>query len=1545
MPSFESIINEGDWVGEHFLTSDGKASFSSRVAERTKHWREQESSPLTRFSASRGTIETALQGFGEQGLNAQSSSGRGLSEYSADADATESLHRLYLETLGYTGAGYSLSESGHVTRVGSPGLGDAAPLAIVSARPADAIEDLRDKGRDGLWSPFEGSDGKESLSLPGLVSQLFAEPDGPTFVLVLAGRWALLTESARWAEGRFLGVDLQLVSERNDAKRGGEIETALSILSADSLAPDAEGNIWWTGVIEDSVKHTVGVSKDLREGVRLSIEIIANDVVSRRALKGLDPLPPSEAQPLAMQSLRYLYRILFLLYAEASPELGVLPTGTDEYDTGYSLDRLRELILTDLTSQKSTEGTHLYDSLGVLFTLVDQGHSPAKRSEDSGNDSLTFGSLRADLFLPKAIGHISAVGLSNGALKDVLERLLLTKKQKRQDRGFISYAELGINQLGAVYEGLMSYTGFFAQEDLYEVAKNGDASKGSWVVPTHRADGISSADFVTSEDLKTGEMRPVIHPAGTFVYRLAGRERQQSASFYTPEVLTRFTVKQALEELLDQEGGVTTAEEILSLTVCEPALGSGAFAIEATRQLAAEYLKRRQKETGKDIPPEDYQRELQRVKAYIALHNVYGVDLNGTAVELAEISLWLDTMVEDLKAPWFGLHLRRGNSLIGARRAVYSRDTVNSKAWLKQPPKDIPVAELLENAAQGKVAGQISGQIFHFLLPAEGWGAASDSKEAKALTPEATKALKDWQRSIHRKPTRKQLDDLQELTYRVEALWQMAARRLRIANDQTRRGIDVWGREATEQVAVVSREQIEGSLADANSAYRRVRTVMDAWCALWFWPIESEVAPPSLDEWIATCFSLLGRAPEARLRGNFATDTLGSTDSWEELDQAELTDLGLAGAVTFEATVEKSPWLGIAVAGSTDQGFFHWQFEYPQVFALGGFDLQVGNPPWVHPTFSENLELAEFDPWWQLKGDVPASALRARRELALTDVAVQQHLVEEESKMLATRQFLTAVAYFPLRGGGSPDLYRSFMEISWRNARQIGVSSLIHMDSHFTDEKSGALRRATYNRLKRHFHFINEFHLFEIQNQRMFSVNTYAHPRRHVNFLHAVRLYHPSTVERSLSHDGSGPAPGSTDTLGNFDASPHASRISVVTDETLSIWAGVSSVNDGDMAAPKMLYVSNAELTDAISKTVGSPTLLDLNPRLDSGIGGEAALLPGARVEYARSHSWTETLLDGSHIGVSCPTFKWPIKGASNPQHWKLEDLESLPVPYGHVSAVKLHARSSSEPSDRYRVAWRRMAAPTGERTLFATILPPGSKHSDGITSAEFKQIRDHDILVAVGTLSSLLIDFRERVSGKANLQPSSVLGTRALFDSKVASNIALRAARLNCLTADFSDLWAAAWSDRWAAVEWKSEDRPGRAASELGATSAMWKREYGLTRADDRRQALLENDVLVAIGLGVSIDALCLAYRDNFGVLKRYDLAHHYDANGRLVPKEVLKLYKIKGDHLTPEERTSAYLGSGVDYTYEFPFEILDREQDMRDAYASFEQEFGHSE
>src|SRR5690606_32066720 len=158
----------------------------------------------------------------------------------------------------------------------------------------------------------------------------------------------------------------------------------------------------------------------------------------------------------------------------------------------------------------------------------------------------TFRNLKADLFTPEATALIDEVGLGDEAMQQVLEHLLLSKKTKGKDRGFISYAELGINQLGEVYEGLMSYTGFFAEEDLYEVAKNGDASKGSWVVPVHRAGHIAEKDFVKVEDPHTGEKKAVLHERGSFVFRLSGRARQQSASYYTPEVLTRFTVSQAL---------------------------------------------------------------------------------------------------------------------------------------------------------------------------------------------------------------------------------------------------------------------------------------------------------------------------------------------------------------------------------------------------------------------------------------------------------------------------------------------------------------------------------------------------------------------------------------------------------------------------------------------------------------------------------------------------------------------------------------------------------------------------------------------------------------------------------------------------------------------------------------------------------------------------------------------------------------------------------------------------------------------------------------
>ena len=186
---------------------------------------------------------------------------------------------------------------------------------------------------------------------------------------------------------------------------------------------------------------------------------------------------------------------------------------------------------------------------------------------------------------------------------------------------------------------------------------------------------FEEAERVKIPDPDTGLQRLLVHPKGQFIYRLAGRNRQKSASYYTPESLTRCLVKYALKELLPGK----TADEILRLTVCEMAVGSAAFLNESIDQLAEAYLRLKQVETGLTIPHADYSREKQKVKMRLADNNVFGVDLNPIAVELAEISLWLNTIHEGAFVPWFGLQLHNGNSLIGARRQVFPTDLLKTK--------------------------------------------------------------------------------------------------------------------------------------------------------------------------------------------------------------------------------------------------------------------------------------------------------------------------------------------------------------------------------------------------------------------------------------------------------------------------------------------------------------------------------------------------------------------------------------------------------------------------------------------------------------------------------------------------------------------------------------------------------------------------------------------------------------------------------------------------------------------------------------------------
>ncbi|MCT2260190.1 restriction endonuclease [Brachybacterium muris] len=1622
MPTSDALVIVDDWISEHYFTSDDKSgTFLARTRDLVADWKKQGEdqpgwqSPLARFTATRSRLISMLLALHDaaealpEGADVHTRRG-------AIGDGSVAFADTLRTVLGYTDEdgrpiAWDVERNGPLRRFATRGV-EEYPLAMLDALAAGTTEDLVRKDAGHLPADVvldEGTPDEVRLtSVPAVLSHLALLPDAPEFMLVIAGRTLLLTSADQWAQGRYLAIDLQTVTERGDTKAGGEIQRMLACISAASLAPGADGQVWWSETRQKAVLNAVGVSSDLRDGVRESIEIIANEVVARRRAQGLEPLQDSQAQPLALQSLRYLYRILFLLHAEASPELGMLPVGAPEYENGYSMDRLRELTLKPLTPA-SANGTHLYHSLKVLFDLVDKGHRTAEvtHREDPegeathGAGTLEFENLQADLFLPDRIALIDEVGLGNAALQAVLERLLLSREKRGKDRGFISYVALGINQLGAVYESLMSYTGSFAHGELVEVAKNGNPSDGSWVVPADRIDDELRPHLVMVEDDETGRPNEKRYRNGEFVFRLSGRERQRSASYYSPEVLTRFTVSQGLAELLDPvventddlpegvetfqdtdfDGNTilrwrTTAAEVLNLTVCEPALGSGAFAIEAVRQLATEYLARRQDELGERIPPEDHALELQKVKAHIALHNVYGVDLNATAVELAEVSLWLDSMAKGLKAPWFGLHLRAGNSLIGARHAVYAGTTVQDQPFTKyigRPPRAVPV-----DTSAGEA--RTRGGVFHFLVPGSGWGTAGDDAEIKKIAPDAANTIRQWAKGMKQERGGTSWAALQRLSDRVEYMWGLATRRLVEAERQSSRSIGVWGT-STPEGGEVGRPEIERSLADPNSAYQRLRLVMDAWCALWFWPVlqEDDVEPPSFTEWIRTLERILGKVSRSEvMRRNIGQGQLASSSSeWAELDSLEAM-FSMERAENVDRVLSDTPWLRRTREIASEQRFFHWELEFAPVFArAGGFDLQVGNPPWVRPTLDLDALLGEHDPWWMLTHKPSESVKKARRLDTLERDGAAESVLVGSRDVAALAEFVGSAGNYPECAGTQPDLYRCFMVQVWNHASERGISTLIHPPSHFTDARAYPLRRATYARLRRQWRFVNEMQLFhEIHHLVEYSINVYGGPST-VDFLSAVALYHPETVEASLRHNGDGPEPGFKDDNDAWDLRPHQERIQRITRRELKVWHRLMEAGSSEIPVEATRTVStvNSSAAAALSILVEAARIGDLRPQFSAGWHESGGRRDGYfESKWGAPESWNGVILQGPYFHVGNPFYASRGRLMKSNRDYVSTDLETLaadalPVTEyrpihetrddGSIDTSRYDQAYGRWPTEwdsggnvvesvpirsQYRVMWRKMAATTGERTFITAIYPPGPAHIDGVCSFGFPQAGPRVVTGVAASMSSLIADFYIRTTAGANIrQPEAERIPSLDLDHPLADAAILRILRLNCLTDAYADLWRDCFDPSFVQDSWTGgRERTNRPA--LGDVGPEWSASTPLRMDEDRRQALVEIDAIMAVVTGIDIEDLVTLYRTQFGVLAQYDRgggkrAYIFDDDGRIIPSAVRTVWNKASRPETglPVEDRTYTNDSGRTITAPEPFRILDRAQDLRTAYAAF--------
>jgi hypothetical protein len=458
-------------------------------------------------------------------------------------------------------------------------------------------------------------------------------------------------------------------------------------------------------------------------------------------LRGLDRAEPILIRALARSRPDHLYegllavlmRLVFVLYAE---DRDLIPSRSDGrarqiYETSYSVRGVYAKLVEDAAHNPDTmdERRGGWGRLLALFRLIHKGHRTGFIRARGGKlfdpDEFPFLEGRATR---DQLARVPAV--SDGCLLRILEGLM-TLKLRGGARERLSYRSLDVEQIGSVYETVMGFTVeaapgralairggknnrtpvFVALDEL--LAKKGKnrikhlkENAGRAQLSAGQAKAIETAasleELAASLDIivdERGSPRHAIASAGTPTLQPT-HERRRTGSHYTPRNLTAPIVKHALEPTFARLGENATPQQVLVLKVCDPAMGSGAFLVEACRAIGERLVAAwaRWPETRPMIPA-DEDEELH-ARRLVAQRCLYGVDKNPRAVDLARLSLWLATLARDHEFTFLDHALKCGDSLIGL-----STTQIAATHWdTTKPPTFVGkfVSDHLREAEQGR---------------------------------------------------------------------------------------------------------------------------------------------------------------------------------------------------------------------------------------------------------------------------------------------------------------------------------------------------------------------------------------------------------------------------------------------------------------------------------------------------------------------------------------------------------------------------------------------------------------------------------------------------------------------------------------------------------------------------------------------------------------------------------------------------------------------------------------------------------------------------
>ncbi|MBD2018553.1 N-6 DNA methylase [Microcoleus sp. FACHB-53] len=470
------------------------------------------------------------------------------------------------------------------------------------------------------------------------------------------------------------------------------------LLSADRIFNMPSDRTLWA-LLRESRKYQAEVSTKLSEQVLDALwELLRGFQTADEASCGrlLGEIAKEDPQHIYGGLITTLLRLVFLLYAE---DEGLMPQDT-VYTRNYSVTGLYDRLREDAGNYPDTMDQRYgaWAWLLSLFRVVYDGgghaqmYLPARHGQLFDPNEYSFLEGRPPKTNYQEIERIEPPRVSDGVIHRVLQGLLVLDGER------LSYRSLDVEQIGSVYEAIMGYEVERATVPSIGVWSKPKSSKSSVTVvvnvdevlatkPSDRAkllkdiagceiagkalselkDAKTTDDVVAALGRKVSPRTPTLMPLGS-LYLQPGEERRRSGSHYTPRALTEPIVRTTLRPVLEALGERPTAEQILNLKVCDPAMGSGAFLVEACRQLAEELVAAWDRE-GRLLEIPSDEEPLLHARRLVAQRCLYGVDKNPFAVNLAKLSLWLVTLAKAHPFTFLDHALKTGDSLVGLTRA------------------------------------------------------------------------------------------------------------------------------------------------------------------------------------------------------------------------------------------------------------------------------------------------------------------------------------------------------------------------------------------------------------------------------------------------------------------------------------------------------------------------------------------------------------------------------------------------------------------------------------------------------------------------------------------------------------------------------------------------------------------------------------------------------------------------------------------------------------------------------------------------------------